>query len=593
MGRRWLPHLSMASTLAAAFGGLLALTLGLTLLIGLYVAGTNTRELLAARVNLTLEGLETGVTQQLQPVETVLEALRVRFASQGANDPAGLYPYVQGMLAATPQISGIAIVGRDGSLLPFGRNDRAPPVTGRVEDRAALARAFEALGRHDSVVWGNAVWDEATRATVINARISLRRPGAPEAMLVAGVRLETFVAFVNALSRQIGQPVFVLSGQNRVVGYTGFRPDAALLGPDQPLPPVAAVADPVLRQIWKDRKDALDLIGDLIVGRAHEVTALDRPYIFVYRAMQGYTDLPWLIGTYLPKRLVDAPVERLVYLGFGAVFVVLLAMLAVFRLGRRLARPVERLALRADRIRALELDGLAPLPLSHVVELDRAARAFNAMTIALHQFQAYLPRRVVGRLIRGGPAAMQSFEERAVTVMFTDIQGFSAKAAGLGANATADLLNAHFTLLERPIDAAGGTIDKFVGDSVMAFWGAPGDDGDHAVRAARAALAIRRALEDAEDGVRIRVGLHTGLALVGNIGAPNRHDYTLVGDTVNVAQHVEQLGRNFQDNEPGPALIVLSAATAAAIKGADGLDPFPRGLFWRKDRTTQIELYGL
>ena len=185
--------------------------------------------------------------------------------------------------------------------------------------------------------------------------------------------------------------------------------------------------------------------------------------------------------------------------------------------------------------------------------------------------------------------------------MFTDIAGFSALAAGRGAQGTADLLNAHFTLLESSIDRFGGTIDKYVGDSVMAFWGAPGDGPDHAAQAARAALAIRaslaqaRALGQAEGEVSIRIGLHTGSVLVGNIGAARRLDYTLVGETVNVAQHVEQLGRDLVDD--AQTRIVLSAATATALASDapddPALAPRPRGLFWLKGRTAQIEVFTL
>ncbi|MCB1885747.1 MAG: adenylate/guanylate cyclase domain-containing protein [Geminicoccaceae bacterium] len=590
----WWPHLSMASTLALVFGGLLTLALGLTLLIGLYVAGTNTRELLAARTNLTLEAVQTGVAGHLEPVEAALEQVRARLAS---GDDATLAPFIQGVLAAVPQVNGIAIVERDGRVRGFAGVGARTVAPERIADLAGLDKAFEALGRHDTVVWGEPVWSPDLKTTVINARLTLRRPGAPEAMLVAAVRLETFIAYLNELSRQIGQPVFVLHGRRQVVGYTGFRPETADLSADRPLPFVEEVKDPVLAAIWSGDRDALDLIGDLIIGKAHEVRAFGRPYIFVYRAMQGYTDLPWLVGTYLPSRLLSAPVERLIYLGLFALMIVLAAMLAVFRLGRRLARPVERLALQADRIRALELDGLEPLTLSHVVELDRAARAFNAMAGAMGLIQAYLPRRVVRRLVRLGPAACAS-EERRVTVMFTDIVGFSALAAGRTAQETADLLNAHFTLLEGCIDRFGGTIDKYVGDSVMAFWGAPGDGPDHAAQAARAALAIRDALAEAraegraEGDVPIRIGLHTGSVLVGNIGAARRLDYTLVGETVNVAQHVEQLGRDLEDDER--TRIVMSAATAEAIEAHDpALAPRPRGLFWLKGRTAQVEVFTL
>jgi len=106
----------------------------------------------------------------------------------------------------------------------------------------------------------------------------------------------------------------------------------------------------------------------------------------------------------------------------------------------------------------------------------------------------------------------------------------------------------------------------------MAFWGAPEDQPDHAARACRAALAIAAALAaDNRDRavagqapVRLRIGIHSGPAIVGNIGAPGRVNYTVIGDTVNVAQRLEQLGKQFDTGE-GDAVVLLSAATAAAL----------------------------
>ena len=160
-------------------------------------------------------------------------------------------------------------------------------------------------------------------------------------------------------------------------------------------------------------------------------------------------------------------------------------------------------------------------------------------------------------------------EEREVTVMFTDIVSFSRIALRHAPGPLADFLNRHFGLIGRHVEAEHGTIDKYIGDSVMAFWGAPVSDPDHALHAARAALAIaetlahdnRRRAKKGLAPVRIRIGLHTGLAIVGNVGAPGRVNYTLIGDTVNAAQRLEQLGKSFDD---GTDCIVLASAALVA-----------------------------
>jgi class 3 adenylate cyclase len=158
--------------------------------------------------------------------------------------------------------------------------------------------------------------------------------------------------------------------------------------------------------------------------------------------------------------------------------------------------------------------------------------------------------------------------------MFTDIVGFTPQAESLPEDETAALLNRHFALLGACIDQEHGIIDKYIGDSVMAVWGPlAGTPPDYAAAAIRAALAIasvtrednlmRRA--DGKAPIRLRIGLHSGPAVVGNIGAPGRVNFPVVGDTVNVAQRFEQLGKVYM--RPEEDIIVLaSGATIDAVK---------------------------
>jgi adenylate cyclase len=138
---------------------------------------------------------------------------------------------------------------------------------------------------------------------------------------------------------------------------------------------------------------------------------------------------------------------------------------------------------------------------------------------------------------------------------------------------TAAFLNDHFAVMARCIEKEGGTIDKFLGDGVMAFWGAPDRQRDHAARAARTVLAIseaiaadnRRRVEDGEPPIKLRIGLHSGTVVVGNIGAPERMNYTIVGDTVNTAKRLEQLGKTLGTAEE-TVTILVSTETAVALE---------------------------
>ena len=161
-----------------------------------------------------------------------------------------------------------------------------------------------------------------------------------------------------------------------------------------------------------------------------------------------------------------------------------------------------------------------------------------------------------------GEDAVRS-RRRDVTVMFSDIVEFTPHAENLPEQETADLLNHHFALLGACIDHEQGVIDKYIGDSVMAVWGGLSRMDDHADHAVRAALAIARVIREdnairraaGQPAIRVRIGLHSGPVVVGNIGAPGRVNFTVVGDTVNIAQRFEQLGKEFMKD--GEEIVVL------------------------------------
>lgn len=188
---------------------------------------------------------------------------------------------------------------------------------------------------------------------------------------------------------------------------------------------------------------------------------------------------------------------------------------------------------------------------------------------AVHYFGAarwlgvYTPRQVSRRLLEGGDFA-RSAQMREVTVMLTDIVGFTAMAEQSSPDEVTAFVNRHFTMLDRCVEAEGGTLAQFIGDSVMSFWGAPDPQPDHAARACRAALAIaavlaaenRRRAGEGHEPVRMRIGINTGMVTAGNVGAPGRSNYGIVGDTVNTTQRIEQLAKVICPDEPTAAILV-------------------------------------
>lgn len=188
-------------------------------------------------------------------------------------------------------------------------------------------------------------------------------------------------------------------------------------------------------------------------------------------------------------------------------------------------------------------------------------------------FSQYVPAEVVARLVERPELLKLGGEARELTLMFTDLANFTAMSERLTAEATVEVLTEYFNAMTPIIHRYGGTVDKFIGDAVMAFWGAPLDDAlhaEHAVRAAiemQAAMAVLAANLQARGlpAIAMRIGLHTGRVVVGNIGSHSRFSYTVIGDAVNLAARLEGANKAFGTG------ILLSDATASLLPAELGL----------------------
>ncbi len=595
-------RLSVVAVLALGFGGLVATAVAAVLVIGLWTASRNTYELLRDKAETTAEILVMRTRRHLDPAMDQATYLAQMFDSGelDPNDRGRVADYLTAAMAATPQVRTLAFVNPKFDVLRVSRTD-AGTVVGLVNwaDDMHVRLEMEEARARTRPYWGELVWSAPGNSTLINLRAPLFAKGKFLGMLVSVVTVRDLSRFITTEHGMEGERNFILYGGDYVLAHRSMARGPYKLSPRQPLPGLGDVHDPVLAQIW-NAADRSPLPFDLAPpARGHVITVDGRRYIFLYRALDDYGAVPWFVGSYFPEDAgLGRETHRLTTAGIGGLGVLAVALLAAAVIGRRLARPIQDLAEAAHGIGRFEFATLKPLRPSRVREIDDASHAFNTMVGGLQWFETYVPRTLVRDLVSQGHDRDLRSEEREVTVLFTDITGFTALAEHKSAAEAAELLNEHFSLVASCVEAEGGTIDKYIGDSVMAFWGAPVVVADHAERACRAALAVRRAItlenemrrERDEAPVGVRIGIHTGRAIAGNIGAPGRINYTLIGDTVNVAQRIEELIKTLA--VPGSAVtIMVSGEVADAVAGRFTL--VPEGAHEIRGREGAVSVYRL
>jgi adenylate cyclase len=178
----------------------------------------------------------------------------------------------------------------------------------------------------------------------------------------------------------------------------------------------------------------------------------------------------------------------------------------------------------------------------------------------------FLPRQVAERVMAEGPAALAPVECE-VTVLFSDIRGFTAMSEHMGPRDVLMMLDDYFGRMSIVVKGHDGVVGKFLGDGMLAFWGAPDRSTDHAVRAVKAARDMRRVVAELNvlrerEGLRpikIGIGIHTGTVAAGMLGGELQSEYTIIGDAVNVASRIEGLTKEHQVD------LLISETTRAAL----------------------------
>jgi adenylate cyclase len=224
----------------------------------------------------------------------------------------------------------------------------------------------------------------------------------------------------------------------------------------------------------------------------------------------------------------------------------------IFFLTTIISAPLEKLAFKVTKIQELGSEQL-PSVSSPIREISVLSKAIDTLDSAVKAFSAFVPIGLVSQLLHSDQKLELGGHSRFLTIFFSDLEGFSTLSEEMPSQELLLHVSAYLELVTKTVNQEHGTIDKFLGDGVMAFWGAPALLEDHAWRACVAAMRIQRGMDALNERWRaeglkplnVRIGIHSDAVLVGNIGSKERMSYTVMGDGVNIAARLEGTNKEF------------------------------------------------
>lgn len=583
---------------------LILLAVGSVLWVTLTSATRNTFELLGERASTTLDVLEARVDGQLSSVALGMQDFAAQFADGRLNiaeKRAQTLDTFSGFLSSHPQVLALIYIRSDKTSLTVTRQEGfviEVPATPTTDDRRDFA--LNLASDKQKPFWGDPLWVPAANGAVLTHLAPVWRGDDFQGVVLAPVSLSRISAFLKSLEEEDDLSAFILHNRDRVLAHP--RLDEATFPTttsptENALPTLDNVPEPAFRLLKGQGDEALRLLefaADVTNARADDDT------IIITRETSKFGPALWTLGLKLERAIVGQEVDRLIKTAFTGLGILLLAVFLGFLFARHLNKQIGQLVRAAGSLTELEIADAPRVPDSRIRELSEAARAFNRMTAALRLFEIYVPKQLVLRMMRGS-GAVEAIEERVVTVMFTDIRGFSTIAEHMDAPEIAALLNEHFDMLAEAIEAEGGTVDKYIGDAIMAFWGAPEHLPDHAARALRAGAEIQRRVRadnaqriaTGQPEIAIRVGIHTGPVVVGNIGSRNRINYTIVGDAVNIASRIDSIAKKVVQDETCIALVSGETRDRATAHANSEYALVPLGPHEIRGREGTVEIFRL
>jgi adenylate cyclase len=410
----------------------------------------------------------------------------------------------------------------------------------------------------DGIFWTPVYIHAAERRPVITAARRVRAGGRVVGVTSVTIALDQLSRFVGQLRIAQGGRAFIADRQGHLIAGSEGAPVRSD-GDKVRLPSIAEAGGAELVALTQlpDWQRALFGMTSTVRFRVS-----GRGYLGVIRPLHLHGEADWIVAAVIPEHDFLAPVERgLRRTVVASALITLLFVGLGLLLARAVGAALARVVVETEAVQRLHFEGV--MPHSRFREIEQIFRTYDRLKAGLRAFEKYVPIRLVRMLLEGEAVPSLGGRVGTVTVFFSDVRDFTAMAEQMKPEEVAELLGEYFQCLSDVISELGGTVDKFIGDGIMAFWNAPRADADHAVHAVLAALRCRAAVSalPQADKLFTRFGVHTSDVMIGNFGARDRFAYTLLGDGVNLAARLEGANKEYGTQ------VLISEATAARARG--------------------------
>jgi adenylate cyclase len=577
--------LSFRSLLIGLFVGLILASTGAVTWLGYSGTRLAIRELATAQINASLDSASNQVREFFQPADRILFSLSedLKLGVLSTNKPIELATKISRMLPFERGISWISFGYADGRfagaqnghdakfihvsskeyggpLLQYRLNREGLPIQPasqiRTEKYDSRTRPwFVAAEDSNSICWTEP-YEFYGGGRGVAASLAVRNwIGDLTGVFTVDFLLSDFAEYLTRMQKVTQSGIVVFLEDGKLLAASEEMADAPYF--------------------WKIQQIACNYAAKLVQSGAsivEEIQSDGETYIVGMQSSAIVGGGYGISAVVLNREKTFGPIEQTLRIStYAAGFAFVLSLVVAILVARRVASP---LRLVTQELRRIERFELAPveLPRSSIREVQILSEAVARMRDSLQSFSHYVPVDIVRDLLQSGSVAKPGGLRHEVSVMFCDVEGFTTYAEKVSPEVSVKTLTQYFEIFGLAIHNHGGVIDKFLGDGMMALFNAPSPLNHHPAEACRAALQARRGLAgirplEGDFVPKVRVGLHTCEALVGNVGTSERFSYTAIGDGVNLCSRLESLNKIYG------TWIIASSTLANAASGA--------GFLWR------------